>query len=141
MRPTTLFLIFMIGALGFLFFIGKQMGVKPPELPRLSLPNAVTSLTQESDDPAGAGSGIYKWRDDSGAWHYGDQPPEGVNAQTVDIDPNRNVLASPKQAPSPAEAETIPGVGNMPGIAGPVGEAKKLLEMDPMARQSPGNTQ
>ena len=138
MRPTTLFLIFMIGALGFLFFIGKQMGVKPPKLPELSLPKAVTSLTQERDQDSKANGGIYKWRDESGAWHYGDQPPEGVHAQTVDVDPNRNVLASPKQAPSSAEAENIPGVGNMPGIAGPVSEAKKLLEMDPMARQSPG---
>ncbi len=135
MRPTTLFIIFTIASLGFLFFIGQQMGVKAPEMPSVQLPQAVTSLMQEKDDKGQPVSGFYKWQDASGAWHYGDRPPAGIEAQSVDVDINRNVLASPKKEPA-EEAELPPGMEQMPGIAGSMGQAQKLLGMDPAARQN-----
>ncbi len=134
MRPTTLFVIFTIAALGFLFFIGQQMGVKAPQMPSLKLPQPVTELMQERDETGRPLSGFYKWQDASGAWHYGDRPPQGVQAQSVDVDINRNILASPQQE-APAEAELPAGMEQMPGIAGSMGEAQRLLGMDPAARQ------
>ncbi len=134
MRPTTLFIIFTLAALGFLFFIGQKMGVKAPEMPRVELPQAVTALMQERDESGQPISGFYKWQDASGAWHYGDRPPQGIQAQSVDVDINRNLLASPKKT-STEETELPAGMEQMPGIAGSMGQAQKLLGMDPAARQ------
>ncbi|UXD86004.1 DUF4124 domain-containing protein [Thalassolituus hydrocarboniclasticus] len=38
----------------------------------------------------------YKWQDKSGVWHFGDDIPEGVTAQAVDIDTAANVVQSVK---------------------------------------------
>lgn len=42
---------------------------------------------------------VYKWRDASGAWVYGEEPPAGVEAETVTVHSQTNVLpATPGQA-------------------------------------------
>ena len=34
----------------------------------------------------------YKWQDDNGQWHFGDEPPEGVTLHEVNIDTAANIL-------------------------------------------------
>ena len=85
MRPTTIFIIFTIGALGSLYYIGTKMGVPAPKMPELKLPQVVTDMTKEKDENGQPVSGFYKWQDDAGNWHYGDRPPQGTVAQPVDV--------------------------------------------------------
>lgn len=47
---------------------------------------------------------VYKWRGADGSWHYGDQPPAGVDAQPVEVHPGQNVLPAPKP-PTDDESE------------------------------------
>ncbi|MCD8522269.1 MAG: DUF4124 domain-containing protein [Saccharospirillaceae bacterium] len=46
----------------------------------------------------------YKWQDNKGVWHFGDEVPDGVVAQAVDIDTAANVIQSVK-VPAPQESE------------------------------------
>jgi len=136
MRPTTLFAIFMVGALVFLFFIGKQMGVKAPELPELTVPTALKEMTaakNEAGEPI-FDTGVYKWQDDSGRWHYGDAPPENIKTQMVDVDPNRNLIAgSAKKGEQAAQdsAPEVPDMENLPGMGGTAIRMQNMLKMMP----------
>ena len=138
MRPTTLFAIFMVGALVFLFFIGKQTGVKAPELPDLKVPTALIEMAapkNEAGEPI-IDTGVYKWKDASGRWHYGDTPPENIKPQMVDVDPNRNVIAgTPKQdeqaAPNQAD---MPDMDNLPGMGGAAIRMQNMLKSMPQTQ-------
>ncbi len=137
MRPTTLFVIFMIGALAFLFFMGKQMGIKAPEMPELKIPTALKEITaakNEAGEPI-IDTGVYKWKDSDGRWHYGDNPPEHTKTQIVDVDPNRNIIAgSPKkEEPSNAQdpANTMPEMENLPGMGGAALRMQNMMKMMP----------
>jgi hypothetical protein len=35
---------------------------------------------------------VHKWQDEEGIWHFSDQQPEGKTSETVEIDPNQNIL-------------------------------------------------
>jgi hypothetical protein len=35
---------------------------------------------------------VHKWQDKEGTWHFSDQQPEGAASETVEIDPNQNIL-------------------------------------------------
>ena len=35
---------------------------------------------------------VHKWQDEEGVWHFSDQQPEGETSETVEIDPNQNIL-------------------------------------------------
>ncbi len=35
---------------------------------------------------------VHKWQDKEGIWHFSDQQPEGATSETVEIDPNQNIL-------------------------------------------------
>jgi len=42
----------------------------------------------------------FKWKDEKGAWHYGDQPPPGSqNVSTLQVDTNVNIIQSVKIEP------------------------------------------
>ena len=36
---------------------------------------------------------FYKWQDDTGQWHFGNEAPEGVTSKEVNIDTAANILA------------------------------------------------
>ncbi len=59
------------------------------------------STADSSGDPEIPGT-IYRWQDDQGSVHYGDQPPEGaLNLELIsDIDPNVNLMQLPKAEPA-----------------------------------------
>lgn len=49
---------------------------------------------------------VYKWKDQNGVWHYGDQPPEGIQFSTLVVNDQTNIIKSTpipeKPAPTPA---------------------------------------
>jgi hypothetical protein len=49
-------------------------------------------------------SRAFKWTDANGVVHYSDQPPDGQNAQLINMDPNQNLVQG---SPPPAQ-ETAP---------------------------------
>ncbi len=74
-----------------------------PSLPELSLPE----LPLPSPNNA-AGNGTvtaYKWRDAQGNWQFDSEPPKDVAYETMELDPNTNLIQGMKAAPSPAPAE------------------------------------
>lgn len=45
---------------------------------------------------------IYRWRDSAGAWHYGDKPPTGSNAEWYDPRPRAGIDRQARpEAPPP----------------------------------------
>jgi hypothetical protein len=48
----------------------------------------------------------YKWQDKDGVWHFGDEVPEGITAQAVDIDTAANVIQSVKLPDKDSEADS-----------------------------------
>lgn len=48
---------------------------------------------------------VYKWRDRDGQWHYTQTrpPPDAVAEQSMDLDPNQNVIAGLKPKPAIVE--------------------------------------
>jgi len=141
MRPTTIFLAFMIGALAFLFFIGKQSGVKAPELPTLAIPDAVKEMAKDENGRPLIDTGVYKWQDSNGRWHYGDKPPADAQIQMVDVNPNRNIIAGAPQKEKEEQVQNgdLPPMEQMPGMAGAAFQMQKLLQMVPQTQQQPSH--
>jgi len=50
-------------------------------------------------------SGIYKWQDEQGTWHYGDAPPNTAQSTEMNIDLQQNVIDAVVSRGKPA-AET-----------------------------------
>lgn len=52
---------------------------------------------------------IYKWQDEYGQWHYGNQPPENItNAESLTINQNQNIMDAVKEPESAAvQTETV----------------------------------
>lgn len=67
--------------------------LKLPPLPEMAIPG-LTSANQ----PITA----YKWQDAQGEWHFANDPPQGVDYETLEVDPNTNLV--PEVKPSPASA-------------------------------------
>lgn len=59
---------------------------------------------------------FYKWQDDQGRWHMGDEPPEGVVLHAINVDTAANILQpvvvpnrkTPEAAKSPESSVTLP---------------------------------
>lgn len=130
MRPTTIFIILAIAALGYLAYLGKISGIKAPDLP--SLPDIqmpqLPSLGLDEKLGSVKDTGIYKWQDANGHWHYGDSAPEGVTVKVVDVDMNRNVLPSTKSAPQQNDEASLPSGEPLPGIAGSMGQMQQIMK-------------
>lgn len=103
-----------------------------------SIAGGVDSL---ATDRQGDGlTAVFTWQDADGVTHYSSSRPTGVEAGTVTVDPNTNVLA-PVRAPQ-VEQDTgngsVPGTateldGQLPGVAGQVLATRKP------ERSSPGD--
>jgi hypothetical protein len=52
------------------------------------------SSLSASQHPAPGSGQLYKWVDSNGVTHYGSEPPAGLNAQTMQVNPDMNVVAS-----------------------------------------------
>lgn len=86
MKLVIILVLFSIGAVAALGFLGQQMGIDPikveaPKLPSFNLPQS--SSTGE----------VYKWQDSEGQWHFGDAPPDNAGMlQQVNINTEQNVI-------------------------------------------------
>jgi hypothetical protein len=52
-----------------------------------------------------AGSEIYRWVDENGVVHFGEQPPEKGNAQSVSVQQSAGIDANPSTDATPANPE------------------------------------
>lgn len=95
------------------FFIEKPDGNPVMEMPNVSdfIPDKLKS-TGNSDNSVISSSPssnqtFYKWQDEQGQWHYGDQPPTSSNkVSTLQVDTNTNIIQGLKIEPEKTE-ETI----------------------------------
>lgn len=72
-----------------------------PSLPELSLPD-IPLLSQEKTAETGTLTTAYKWRDPRGNWQFGSEPPRDGPYETLQLDPNVNLIQGEKAAPEPA---------------------------------------
>ncbi|ASP37798.1 hypothetical protein CHH28_03520 [Bacterioplanes sanyensis] len=50
----------------------------------------------------------FKWQDANGQWHFGDEPPEGVQVHSVNVDTAANILQPVAVAKKQPEADKKP---------------------------------
>lgn len=83
-----------------------KLGLPKVENPLKSV-NVDSMIQSEGDTEA-----IYKWQDQNGGWHYSNEsPPEGTVFETIEVQPNANIVAavkSPESPPTVAEQKTTP---------------------------------
>jgi len=100
------------------FFLKTQNGQPVIEMPSVDdfIPDQIIpdSLMPGSGQPSDAaatsstGKTFYKWQDEHGNWHYGDQPPVGgPKVSTLQVDTNANIIQSFKIEPE-EEDESLP---------------------------------
>ncbi len=77
---------------------------------------------------------VYKWQDASGAWHYGEAPPDNAaSLREVTLRPNENIVQSlkaPEQEAESDEAKPAAQASTQTGVASPYSPdaVKKLFE-------------
>ncbi len=93
MRPTTLFIIFAIGALGALAYLGKQSGVEMPsvEIPDIKIPDIeLPKLIKNRPPPP---TTVYKWQDEKGEWHYSSEaPPQQPGVEQIQLNTEQALI-------------------------------------------------
>jgi hypothetical protein len=73
----------------------ETIGEKLPDLPRL-------------DKRSGQTVTVYRWRDKSGNWSFGSEPPAGVKAETMTVNPDANLIRGlPQTEENEAEGNTV----------------------------------
>lgn len=102
----------LLAAIGLPFFINNQKGE-----PMLSLPSKDDFLpgTQSAGGiplPATT-TQVFKWQDKDGTWHYGDQPPAGMElVETVEVDSRTNVIQGFRSAEPQPSGSARPALAN-----------------------------
>lgn len=94
--------------------------------------DALSSLQQGGENTDGDASGpiMYRWKDASGATHFGNVPPsDAIELTQLNIDPDRNMIPARKKAQQAVDAsaeqlQTLPGAA---GIALPGLDAAAIL--------------
>ena len=62
------------------------------------------SDTSIGNTSSSGGPNYYKWQDEQGQWHYGDQPPvDSSKVSTLQVDTNTNIIQSLKIEPEVKE--------------------------------------
>lgn len=115
-------------AIGLPFFMDNKQGK-----PMLSLPSVddITPDIPDANTLTGGERVYYKWQDQYGQWHFGDEPPEGVKPIPVSVNVNANIIQStPVEEP---EIEPVYGPeGAMPSKGGyqAPGSKDEVLTLD-----------
>ncbi|MFV1873978.1 MAG: DUF4124 domain-containing protein [Oleiphilus sp.] len=106
--------LFTVGMLAAVV-IGPFLLKKPDGKPIMEMPTAGDFIPDKlmpgnddsSEQSSVSGQGnqtFYKWQDEQGQWHYGDQPPvESAKVSTLQVDTNTNIIQSLKVAPKEAD--------------------------------------
>ena len=91
------------------FFLEKPDGQPIMEMPTASdfIPDKLMSDSGSSEGISSSSSSnqtFYKWQDEHGQWHYGDQAPTSSNkVSTLQVDTNTNIIQSLKIEPEETE--------------------------------------
>lgn len=128
MKLITFFIALLAVALGVLFYIGRDMGVEVPEIPALpSLPELSLGVQKEIEASTTSVE-IYKWQDESGAWHYGDSPPNGAKTEAMVIHAEQNVLPLSERMSSQENSDDE-------SSAGEISTGQQMLKMQQQAAE------
>lgn len=57
-----------------------------------AMPGVVRDNLPIKSQPIAPNPLLYKWKDDQDRWNITDRPPEGRKYQTIQVDPNTNLL-------------------------------------------------
>ena len=100
----SLLIIFVIVLIGSAFLINS--GGDTPNPPLLKGLGEVRSLAQDAGNKEADTTTVYKWQDESGEWHFSNNPPaEGIAHQVVTYRADTNTLSMPT-TPSPGSRPT-----------------------------------
>ncbi|MGB1111051.1 MAG: DUF4124 domain-containing protein [Gammaproteobacteria bacterium] len=73
--------------------MAKQSGVLPPDVIEAGSPSGSQAASETPDMETS--STVYKWRDASGRWSFGDSPPPGATeVQPMNVAANINVVSA-----------------------------------------------
>lgn len=93
--------------------------LKPDLSPGASIENLADTVSREARqlaDKAGdlvpgepaAPTQVYRWVDAEGVTHFSETPPDGVQASTITVDPNQNVIQGlPTESAPPSSAQSL----------------------------------
>ncbi len=92
------------------FFLKKPDGKPVMEMPTAQdfIPDKLFPGGSDSGNNSVSSSGqtYYKWQDEHGQWHYGDQPPTTASkVSTLQVDTNTNIIQSLKIEPEEKAVE------------------------------------
>lgn len=129
--------------------MAKSTGILPADVieagedqPNAATPESAQSLGSQST------STLYKWQDNSGRWHFGDQPPQGATkVQQMKYAPNANVM-KPTELPEPEipsntagarggipQGSGMPQGTTIPGIPNPQQVSELMNKVDAIKSQ------
>jgi len=106
------------------FFLDNQDGeamLSMPDISDLNPSKLISSASIGSSEEAGqpndplisSSRTVFKWKDEHGVWHYGDQAPEqNATVSTLNVDTNTNIIQSLKIEPEveiPPDTEAVTG--------------------------------
>ncbi len=86
--------------------------LKLPTFPEISLPEI--PLPSHGGSNPGQTVTAYKWQDAEGSWQFGNEPPQGVAYETLELDPDANILPKVKASPALAPATVAEKQGASP---------------------------
>ncbi|NIB39569.1 DUF4124 domain-containing protein [Pseudomaricurvus alkylphenolicus] len=85
------------------------------------LTGGVNQALPDFSGDSSAPTRVYKWRDKDGSWRYSDTPPEGIDAQSLDINPDTNLIQGLPQKQSEQQKKSQPATDNdLPGVPLPL---------------------
>lgn len=62
-------------------------------------PSALSDWLPNTEQPPATEVNVFKWQDAQGRWHYGDEPPEHIPSQTLNVRTDTNIVRSVKIPP------------------------------------------
>lgn len=74
-----------------------------PELPNIDPGQWLAGEEQDNEVT------VYRWQDEQGQWHYGEQPPEGVAYEERTLDTDANLIQALPPASPPTTAPSLGG--------------------------------
>lgn len=91
--------------------------VELPQLPSLDVEMEIPELSDlQGDEEKSEPVTVYRWQDEDGGWHFAATPPEGSQAEPMQLDPDANLIRSlPNEQ---ASAEKSEGEPNGPAVDG-----------------------
>jgi hypothetical protein len=104
-------LLILVAAVAAPYFIKGRDGKPLMEFGKESLDILSTEKTRQQ---------YQKWQDENGVWHFGDDIPEGVQAEVVNVDTAANIIRSVKIAREEEEERDTPAKISTPSLPIPM---------------------